>query len=66
MSTNSIGGGPANDQIEVLEAVPDPGPAMVVGRDEFHAPPAPDFQTGSWCESLGDSNQRVIVIFCCV
>jgi hypothetical protein len=28
--------------------------------------PAPAFQTGSCGESIGDSNQRVIVIFCCV
>ena len=26
----------------------------------------PVFQTGSWCESGGDSNQRVMVIFCWV
>jgi hypothetical protein len=28
--------------------------------------PFPVFQTGSTCESLGDSNQRVMVIFCWV
>ncbi len=28
--------------------------------------PLPVFQTGSWCESPGDSNQRVMVIFCWV
>jgi transcriptional regulator with XRE-family HTH domain len=28
--------------------------------------PLPVLQTGSRCESLGDSNQRVMVIFCCV
>jgi hypothetical protein len=56
---NKVAGG-------VDKAALDPG-AMVRGiqlRDEFHAPPPPDFQTGSRWESLAVSNQRVIVSFC--
>ncbi len=32
-------------------------------RVEFHAPPTPDSQIGSWWQSAAVSNQRVIVSF---
>ena len=39
-----------------------------VGHDSIgrRDQPLPVFQTGSWCDSRGDSNQRVMVIFCWV